>query len=177
MVVVLTGLLGETATALRDDVVTAVPRVVSAVPHAAGVRRDTRRAVVLRRVLARMSSDRQELVVRLFVTVVGVFPWSGAALAVLKILGMGEVAASLGTAVGFVALGVSYALSEMIGDTVASVHLLRDPDFEEGDRVVGDVEATVAAIELRKSPLVHEDGSTTVLAGQDVESEWMKRAE
>ena len=34
---------------------------------------------VLRRVLARMSSDRQELVVQPFVTVVGVFLWFGAA--------------------------------------------------------------------------------------------------
>ena len=153
MVVALAGLLEETATALRDDVATAVPRAVSVVPFTL-LAYVGRRVVlsVLRRVLARMFSDRQELVVRLFVTVVGVFLWFGAALAVLKILGKGEVAASLGTAVGFVALGVSYALSEMIGDTVA-------------------------AIELRESRFVHENGDTTVLANRDVESEWMKQAE
>ena len=90
---------------------------------------------------------------------------------------MGEGAASLGTAAGFVALGVSYALSEMTGDTVVGVYLLRDPDFEVSDLVVGDVEATVAAIELRESRFVHENGDTTVLANRDVESGWMKRAE
>ena len=161
------GLLEETATALCDDAVTAVPRVVSAVPFTLLAYVEIRVVLsVLRRVLARMFSDRQELVIRLFVTVVGVFLWLGAALAVLKTLGMGEVAASLGTAVGFVALGVSYVLSEMI---------LRDPDFEEGDRVVvDDIEATVAAIELRKSHFIHENGDTTVLANRDVESEWTK---
>ena len=179
MVVALAGLLEETATALRDDVATAVPRAVSVVPFTL-LAYVGRRVVlsVLRRVLTRMFSDRRELVVQLFVTVVGVFLWFGAALAVPKILGKGEVAVSLGTAAGFVALGVSYALSEMIGDTVAGVYLLRDPDFEVGDRVVvGDIEATVAAIELRESRFVHENGDATVLANRDVESEWMKRAE
>ena len=173
--VALAGLLEETATALRDDVVTAVPRVVSAALFTLLAYVGKRVVLsVLRRVLARMFSDRREL----FVTVVGVFLWSGAALAVPKILGKGEVAASLGTAVGFVALGVSYALSGIIGDTAAGVYLLRDPDFEVGDRVVvGDIEATVAAIELPKSRFVHENGDTTVLANRDVESEWMKRAE
>jgi small-conductance mechanosensitive channel len=179
MVVLLAGLLEETATAPRDGVVTAVPRVISAVLFTLLAYVGIRVVLsVLRRVLARMFSDRQELVVQLLVTVVGVFLWFGAALAVLKILGMGEVAASPGTAVGFVALGVSYALSEMIGDTVAGIYLLWDPDFEEGDRVVvDDIEATVAAIELRKSRFVHENGDTTVLANRNVESEWTKRAE
>ena len=134
MVVPLAELLEETATALRDDVVTAVPRAISAVLLALLAYVGIRVVLsVLRRVLARMFSDGQELVVRLFVTVVGVFLWFGAALAVLKTLGMDEVATSLGTAVGFVALGVSYALSEMIGDTVAGIYLLRNPDFEGGD--------------------------------------------
>jgi len=64
----------------------------------------------------------------------------------------GDIAASLGTAVGFIALGISYALSEMIEDTVAGVYLLRDPDFNPGYRVEAKgVTGTVAAIELRKT--------------------------
>lgn len=35
---------------------------------------------------------------------------------------MGEIAASLGTAAGFISLGGSYALSNMIADTVAGVY-------------------------------------------------------
>ena len=73
----------------------------------------------------------------------------------MSILGPGEIAASLGTATGFITLGVAYALSEMIDtggytvveifatpgvakfsvsyshryeDTVAGVYLHRDPD-------------------------------------------------
>jgi small-conductance mechanosensitive channel len=132
---------------------------------------------VLSSVLQRYYSTRQALVVRLLVTVIGIFLWFGAALAFLSIVGFGDIAASLGTAVGFIALGVSYALSEMIEDTVAGVYLLQDPDFEVGDRVVvGKTEGTVAAIELRKSRFTMDNGDTVVLANRDVEAEWTKRA-
>ena len=133
---------------------------------------------VLRRLLDRMYDERQALVVQLLVTVAGIFLWFGAALGFLKVVGMGQIAASLGTATGFIALGVSYALSEMIEDTVAGVYLLRDPDFEIGDRVeVDDVEGRIAAIELRKSRFELDDGDTTVIANRDVESRWTKRGE
>ncbi|WP_336325736.1 mechanosensitive ion channel domain-containing protein [Halovenus sp. HT40] len=132
---------------------------------------------VLRSVFRRYYSRREALVVQLLVTVVGIFLWFGAALAFLSIVGFGDIAASLGTAVGFIALGISYALSEMIEDTVAGVYLLQDPDFEVGDRVVVDkTEGTVAAIELRKSRFTMDNGDTVVLANRDVEAEWTKRA-
>jgi small-conductance mechanosensitive channel len=116
--------------------------------------------------------------VQLGVVIIGIFLWFGAALTVLKIVGFGEIAASLGTAVGFIALGISYALSEMIEDTVAGVYLLRDPDFEVGDRiVVGETEGAVATIELRKSRFRLDNGDIVVLANRDVESEWTKRAD
>ncbi|MGM0715954.1 MAG: mechanosensitive ion channel domain-containing protein [Halobacteriota archaeon] len=128
-------------------------------------------------VLRRYYTGRQELIAQLGVTVVGIFLWFGAALAFLKIVGFGDIAASLGTAVGFIALGVSYALSEMIADTVAGVYLLRDPDFEVGDRVVvGNTEGTVNASELRKSRFALDTGDTVVLANRDVESKRMRRA-
>jgi len=133
---------------------------------------------VLGAALRRYYSERQQLVAQLGVTVVGIFLWFGAGLAFLKIVGLGDIAASLGTAVGFITLGVSYALSEMIEDTVAGVYLLRDPDFELGDRVVvDDTEGAVAAIELRKSRFTLDNGDTVVLANRDVEAEWTKRAD
>lgn len=133
---------------------------------------------ILRRVLERVYDERQALVVQLFVTVIGIVLWFGVGLTFLKVVGMGEIAASLGTAVGFIALGISYALSEMIEDTVAGVYLLRDPDFELGDRVeVDGMEGTIAAIELRKSRFTLENGDTTVIANRDVESGWTKRAD
>lgn len=170
----------RTVAELGRGVEAAVPRIVSGVVFAVVAYVAIRLLLAgLRAGLSRVYPERQDLVVQLFVTVAGVFLWFGAALLFLNIVGFGAIAASLGTAVGFIALGVSYALSEMIEDTVAGVYLLRDPDFEVGDRVVvdGDTEGTVAAIELRKSRFNLDDGDTTVIANRDVESRWTKRSE
>jgi len=106
---------------------------------------------------------------------VGVFLWFGVALTLLTIVGMGDIAASLGTVAGFVALGVSLALSNMIADTVAGVYLLRDPDFEIGDRVsVESVTGTAVGIELRKCRIELDSGDRVVLANKDVEKKWTR---
>ena len=164
---------------LRRGVEAAVPRAVAGLVFVAVAYVAIRFVLaVLRGVLERVYPQRQALVVQLLVTLAGVFLWFGAALAFLDVVGMGHIAASLGTAVGFIALGVSYALSEMIEDTVAGVYLLRDPDFEPGDRVeVDGTEGTVSAIELRKSRFTLENGDTVVVANRDVESGWTKRSD
>jgi small-conductance mechanosensitive channel len=132
---------------------------------------------VVRRVLQRFHPSQHTLVVDLYVAVVTVFLWFGALLALFKILGFGDVAASLGTASGFIALGISYALSDMIEDTVSGVYLLRDPDFEVGDQVsVGGKAGEVTAIGLRKSRLRTDDGDVLVIRNRDVEGGWTKRA-
>jgi small-conductance mechanosensitive channel len=107
-------------------------------------------------------------------TVVLVFLWFGVALTFLSIVGLEGIATSLGTATGFLALGVSYALSGMIADAVAGVYLLRDPDFDPGDTVdIGGTVGTVKAIELRKTRLtVGED--TVVRANAEIEKKWTK---
>ncbi|WP_311173164.1 mechanosensitive ion channel family protein [Halobellus ordinarius] len=128
---------------------------------------------VLRRTLETVYPVEQRLVVDLTVTIASVFLWFGAALTLLKIFGMGEIAASLGTAAGFIALGISYALSNMIADTVAGVYLLRDPDFNPGDEVKADpVTGTVMTIELRKTRFRNAEGETVVVANRDVEKKW-----
>lgn len=128
---------------------------------------------VVRAVLERVYPESQRLVVDLLVAVVGVFLWFGAALALLDILGMGEVAAGLGTATGFVGLGVTFALKDMIADTVAGVYLLRDPDFEEGDLVeTASVTGRVVEIDLRKTRLRTDRGELAVLPNSEVERKW-----
>jgi len=130
---------------------------------------------LLRAVLARVYGD-QELVVELAVTVAHLFLWFGAGLVLLKILGMGDLAASLGTATGFIALGVAFALNEMIADTVAGVYLLRDPDFNEGDLVTtASVNGTVSRIDLRKTRIRDETGDLVVVANRDVEERWTQK--
>ncbi|WP_411967645.1 mechanosensitive ion channel domain-containing protein [Haloferax sp. YSSS75] len=130
---------------------------------------------VVRGVLDGIYPEEQDLVVDLGVAITGIFLWFGVALALLNIVGMTEIAASLGTAAGFIALGVSYALSNMIADTVAGVYLLRDPDFNPGDKVKADpVTGTVTGIELRKTRFENEEGDTVVVANRDVEKKWTK---
>jgi small-conductance mechanosensitive channel len=132
---------------------------------------------LLRSVLDRVYPAEQALIVDFFVIVVASFMWFGAALILLNIVGLGAVAASLGTAAGFIGLGVSYALSNMIADTVAGVYLLRDPDFNEGDTVTAEsVTGTVADIGLRKSRIRTEDG-LVVLANRNVEARWTYRGD
>lgn len=174
-----TRIVQRTLVELAAGLEAAIPRLVSGLVFAVVAYTLIRIVLTLLGALLRQYySERRALVVHLGVTVVGTFLWFGAALAFLKIVGFGDIAASLGTAVGFIALGVSYALSEMIEDTVSGVYLLRDPDFEVGDRVaVGETEGTVAAIELRKSRFSLDNGDTVVLANRDVEAEWTKRAE
>ncbi|MFC7028174.1 mechanosensitive ion channel domain-containing protein [Halomicroarcula sp. GCM10025324] len=114
-------------------------------------------------------------VYRQFIAVIVlVFLWFAVVLSFLSIVGLTAIAASLGTATGFLALGVSYALSGMIADAVAGVYLLRDPDFNPGDVVTaGGVTGEVVAIELRKTRF-RVEGNTVVRANADIEKQWTK---
>jgi len=132
---------------------------------------------VARTVFDRIYPEEEELIVELSVAVVGLFLWFGVALAFLNIVGLGDVAASLGTASGFIGLGVAFALKEMIADTVAGVYLIRDPDFNEGDVVeTASVTGTVTGIDLRKTRILADDGELFVLANRDVEKKWAKQS-
>ena len=131
---------------------------------------------VVRRFLRRTVPDESAVYRQFVATVVAIFLWFSVALSFLSIVGLTAIAASLGTATGFLALGVSYALSGMLADAVAGVYLLRDPDFEPGDTVTaGDVTGEVLAIELRKTRLLVE-GDTVVRANAEIEKKWRKHA-
>ena len=162
-----------------------VAGVLAAVPHVlAGVVFLTLAYVgirvvlgIVRGVLERVYPVEERLIVDLIVTVVALFLWFGAALALLKIVGLGDVAASLGTAAGFNGLGVAFALKEMIADTVAGVYLLQDPDFNEGDRVTtASTAGTITSIDLRKTRIRTDDDDLVVVANRDVEKRWTLEA-
>lgn len=117
----------------------------------------------------------EEPVYRQFVsTIIAVFLWFGVALSFLSIVGLDQIAGALGTATGFLALGVSYALSGMLADAVAGIYLLRDPDFMPGDTVdIGGTVGVVKSIELRKTRVtVGQD--TVVRANAEIEKKWTK---
>jgi small-conductance mechanosensitive channel len=169
---------GRVLTEFIDGLIAAIPQVVSGVVFLLVAYLVIRVVLtVTRTVLGRIYPDEERLIVDLSVAVVGLFLWFGAALALLTIVGLGEVAASLGTAGGFIGLGVAFALKEMIADTVAGVYLLKDPDFTPGDRVeTASVSGTVTEIGLRKTRIRDDDGELVVLANRDVEKKWTNRS-
>ncbi|MFC7167660.1 mechanosensitive ion channel domain-containing protein [Halospeciosus flavus] len=173
----LTDVVQQTLEQFVDGIVAAFPRLLSGVIFlllAAALIHVVLWGV---RGILRRAAKGQELYVQFGTTVVAVFLWFGAILTFLTVVGLTEIAAALGTASGFLALGVSYALSGMIADAVAGIYLLRDPDFNPGDRIsVGDTEGTVKEIELRKTRF-HVKGDTVVRANAEVEKKWTKREE
>ncbi|MDZ7731172.1 MAG: mechanosensitive ion channel [Natrialbaceae archaeon] len=158
------------------DFAAAIPRVISAIVVLALAFLTIKLVMaVSSRVIGKLYPADEQLVVDLFVTLIAIVLWFGAGLTILDILGFGEIAASLGTAVGFIALGIAFALKEMIADTVAGVYLLQDPDFNVGDRVqTADETGTITAIGLRKTRLETPDGELVVLANGAVEQRWTK---
>lgn len=130
--------------------------------------------VVVKAALARALPGEAPIYRQFIAIIVLVFLWFGVILSFLSIVGLTAIAASLGTATGFLALGVSYALSGMIADAVAGIYLLRDPDFNTGYTVkAGDTTGEVIAIELRKTRF-DVDGDTVVRANADIEKQWTK---
>jgi len=132
--------------------------------------------LVVRTVLKRALPGEAPVYRQFIGTLVLVFLLFAVGLSFLSIIGLTLVAASLGTATGFLALGVSYALSGMLADAVAGVYLLRDPDFNPGDTITaGGTTGEVKAIELRKTRF-DVDGDTVVRANADIEKQWTKVA-
>jgi small-conductance mechanosensitive channel len=169
-------LLAEAFARFVDGIVATLPRLFTAAVFVVGAYLViTAVRVVLRRVLERLYPSDDQLVAQFLLLVATVGMWFAAALALLSVLGLEAIAASMGTAAGFLALGVSYALSDMIADAVAGLYLLRDPDFNKGDVVTTASETgTVRSIGLRKSRLELEDGDVVVLANGAVESRWRR---
>jgi small-conductance mechanosensitive channel len=165
----------EAVAQLVDGVLAALPKVLAGLLFLVVVGVLIRVALwVLSMLLGRTLHGKTPVYRQFVVTVVSAFLWFGAILSFLSIVGLTAIAASLGTATGFVALGVAYALSGMIADVVAGVYLLRDPDFNPGDTVtVEDTTGVVRSIELRKTRFA-VDGDTVVRANAAIEEEWRK---
>jgi len=161
-----------------DGVVRAIPDLVSGFVFLVVAAMLIKVVMIAVRTTLKRALPGESPVYRQFIaTIVLVFLVFGVALSFLSIVGLDAIAASLGTATGFLALGVSYALSGMIADAVAGVYLLRDPDFMPGDTVdIGGTVGEVAAIELRKTR-IDVEGDTVVRGNAEIEKKWTKLAE
>lgn len=170
------GVVGDGIDRFVASIAAAIPRILSGLIF-----------LVLAGVLAKLvmmvvgaflerTLDDEDAVYRRFVrAIVAAFLWFGIGLSFLSIVGLDEIASSMGTAAGFLALGVSYSLSNMIADAVSGVYLLRDPDFMPGDKVkVGDISGTVRSIELRKTRFTDENDDTVVRGNAEIEKKWTK---
>ncbi|GAA0644619.1 mechanosensitive ion channel domain-containing protein [Salarchaeum japonicum] len=170
------GIIEQTVSEFLDGVVGALPKVASGVVFLVLAAVLVQLVGYVVKAFLRRVFDDQPLYVTFCWTVIAVFLWFGVVLGFLAIVGLNDIAAALGTASGFLALGVSYALSGMIADAVAGIYLLRDPDFNPGDTVTaGDTTGTVEEIELRKTR-ISVDGDTVVRANAEIEKKWTKRA-
>ena len=162
--------------AFIEDVATAIPKILAGVVFLVLAYVVIKVVMFVVKAVVRRTFWGKEPVYQQFVTtVIKVFLWFGVTLSFLSVVGLDDIAASLGTATGFLALGVSYAVSGMIADAVAGIYLLRDPDFMPGDTIEsGETEGVIESIELRKTRVsVGED--TVVLANATIESKWTKR--
>ncbi len=128
-----------------------------------------------RNTLDRVMDEKENAVKVLWTNLTGVFLWFGTSLVLLNVLGLDSLAAGLGTATGFVALGVSFALKDVISDLVAGIYLIRDEDFQPGDRIsTSVVTGQLKQIELRKCRFENDDGNAVIVANTDVEKQWTK---
>ncbi|GAA0271650.1 mechanosensitive ion channel domain-containing protein [Halobacterium noricense] len=173
----LSDLLNNTVDEFVGNVASALPRVLTGLVFLVLAAILIRVVATAVRVVLRQVYPDQPIYVQLGGTLASVVLWFGALLGFLSAVGLPEIAAALGTASGFLALGVSYALSGMLADAVAGIYLLRDPDFNPGDTVETDgTVGVVEAIELRKTRL-DVDGDRLVRANADIEAEWTKKPE
>ncbi|MXR42623.1 mechanosensitive ion channel [Halobaculum sp. WSA2] len=170
-----TALVREAIERFLTDVADALPNVIAGVVFLliAGIAMKVL-MTVLREALKRTIAGESPVYRQFVATIVAVFLWFGVGLSFLSIVGLDGIATSLGTAAGFVALGISYATSGMIADAVAGVYLLRDEDFNPGDTVdIGGTVGVVKSIELRKTRLT-VDEDTVVRGNAEIEKKWTK---
>ena len=159
------------------DLTAAIPKIVSGLVFLLLAGLLVKAVMLVVRTVLRRALPAEPIYVQFVTTIVAVFLWFAVFLSFLSIVGLGQIAASLGTAVGFIALGISYAVSGMIADAVAGIYLLRDPDFNPGDTVTTDnVTGEVHSIELRKTRL-DVDGDRVVKANSAIEKTWTKEKE
>lgn len=100
--------------------------------------------------------------------------WFGISLVALSLLGFQQLATALGTASGFLALAVAYAMREALSEAIAGLYLINDDRFVQGHRVTTDEETGVIEhVGIRRTKLrTGSDDNLIVIANNRVEPKW-----
>lgn len=137
-------------------------------------------AVVLTRLLARRARGYVDAAVgnpaqqRLLELSVRTVLWFVVGLVTLALLGYEQLATALGTASGFVALGVTFGLRQALSEVLAGLYLIEDEQFIQGEQITTDDETgTIEHVGLRRTKLRTDEGQDlTVIANDRIESKW-----
>lgn len=105
--------------------------------------------------------------------------WFVVGLVTLALLGYEQLATALGTASGFIALGVAFALRQALSEMIAGLYLIEDEQFIQGQRITTDSETGIIKhVGLRRTKLRTDQGQNlTVIANDRIESKWTLHAE
>lgn len=100
--------------------------------------------------------------------------WFVIGLVALALLGFEQLATALGTASGFLALGVAFGLRQALSEIVAGVYLIKDEQFIQGQRITTDGETGIIEhVGLRRTKLRSDDSQDlTVISNDRIESKW-----
>lgn len=113
----------------------------------------------------------QQRLLELFVRAV---LWFVVGLVTLALLGYEQLATALGTASGFIALGIAFGLRQALSEVVAGLYLIKDEQFIQGQRITTDSETgTIEHVGLRRTKLRSDEGQDlTVISNDRIESKW-----
>ncbi len=158
--------------------VEATPRLALAVGFlfAAGVAVRLVAGRVRGRLDVAVGNPAQQRLLELFVRIV---LWFVVGLVTLALLGYEQLATALGTASGFLALGIAFGLRQALGEVIAGVYLIKDEQFVRGRQITTDSETgVIERVGLRRTKLrSKDDQSLTVIASDRIESKWKRHLE
>lgn len=107
----------------------------------------------------------------LLVSVIGFIGWITIAATVFGILGLTQVSIAFSGSIALIAMGLASSASGIVGDLLAGIYLIADPDFKVGARVkIGNVEGVVISMDIRKTKIRDKDGNIQVLPNKAIDA-------
>lgn len=100
--------------------------------------------------------------------------WFLVGLITLAFLGFEQLATALGTASGFLALGVAFGLRQALSEIIAGLYLIKDEQFIQGQRITTDDETgLIEHVGIRRTKIRDPNSNQlTVIANDRIEAKW-----